>query len=107
MVAIGGALFFIPFHNEPFWTEWMLGPILFYLGGPVAIVRAAIHFFGGPANNCGFQEGADCSEAAPLTAPHVQSGFWYRLSRVVELPRYSQAGWHKLKQRCALKAGYL
>ena len=50
MVAIGGALFFIPFHNEPFWTEWLLGPMLFYLGGPVAIVGAAIHFFGETAN---------------------------------------------------------
>ena len=50
MVAIGGTLFFIPVHNEPFWTEWLLGPLLFYLGGPIVIVGAAIHFFGETAN---------------------------------------------------------
>ena len=50
MVAMGGALFFYPFHNEPIWIEWLIGPILFYLGGPVTIVGAAIHFFGGTAN---------------------------------------------------------
>jgi hypothetical protein len=46
MLVVGGALFFNMFHNEPFWAEWMLGPLLFYLGGPLAIVGAAIRFFG-------------------------------------------------------------
>src|ERR1035441_8023491 len=50
MVAIGGALFFNPFHNEPLWTEWLLGPILSYLGGPLASLGAAIHFFGETVN---------------------------------------------------------
>ncbi len=50
MVAIGGALLFIRFHNEPLWAEWLLGPILIYLGGPATIVGAAIHFFGKTAN---------------------------------------------------------
>ena len=64
MVAIGGALFFIPFHNKPIWTEWLLGPILFYFGGPVAIVGAAIHFFGETANTV-------ASKNAPIAAkPH-------------------------------------
>ncbi len=64
MVAIGGALFFIPFHNEPIWTEWLLGAIFFYLGGPVAIVGAAIYFFGETANTA-------ASKNAPIAAkPH-------------------------------------
>ena len=48
IVAIGGTLVFFsnPFHNEPLWAEWLLGYILIYLGGPLAIVGAAIHFFG-------------------------------------------------------------
>jgi hypothetical protein len=64
MVAIGGALFFNPFHNEPLWTEWLLGPILSYLGGPLVIVGAAIHFFGETVNTA-------ASNNAPIAAkPH-------------------------------------
>ena len=47
MVAIGGALYFNPFNNEPMWAEWVLSSILVYVGLPLAIVGAAIHFFGG------------------------------------------------------------
>ena len=61
MLGIGGVLFFIPFHNEPLWTVWLLGPILFYLGGPIAIVGAAIHFFGETANTA-------ASNNAPIEA---------------------------------------
>ena len=50
MVAIGGTLLFIRFDNESLLTQWLLGPILIYLGGPVAIVGAAIHFFGETSN---------------------------------------------------------
>jgi hypothetical protein len=64
MVAIGGALFFYPFRNEPIWIEWVIGPILFYMGGPVALVGAAIHFFGETANTA-------ASKNAPIAAnPH-------------------------------------
>jgi hypothetical protein len=45
MVLIGGKLFLYPFHNEPLWTEWLLAPILLFLGILLAIVGAAIHFF--------------------------------------------------------------
>lgn len=61
MVAIGGALVFNFFHNEPLWARWLLGYILFYLGGPVVIVGAAIHFFGEAANNA-------ASKNAPIAA---------------------------------------
>ena len=61
MIAMGGALFFNPFHNEQFWTEWLLGPILFYFGGPLAILGAAIHFFGETSNNA-------VSKNAPIAA---------------------------------------
>ena len=49
MIAIGGILYFNPFHNEPWWAEWLLASILVYLGLPLAIVGAAIHFFSGDA----------------------------------------------------------
>jgi hypothetical protein len=47
MIAIGGILYFNPFQNEPWWAEWLLASILVYLGLPLAIVGAAIHFFSG------------------------------------------------------------
>lgn len=47
MIAIGGTLYFNPFQNEPWWAEWLLASILVYLGLPLAIVGAAIHFFSG------------------------------------------------------------
>lgn len=50
MLVVGGALFFFPFHNESPWAEWLIGPALFYLGGPLTIVGAAIHLFGETAN---------------------------------------------------------
>jgi hypothetical protein len=49
MIALGGILYFNPFHNEPWWAEWLLASILVYLGLPLAIVGAAIHFFSGDA----------------------------------------------------------
>lgn len=50
MVLIGGILYLNPFHNEPWWAEWLLSSILVYAGLPVVIVGAAIHFFSGGAN---------------------------------------------------------
>ena len=50
MVAVGGVLYFNLFHNEPWWAEWLLSSILVYVGLPVVIVGAAIHFFSGEAN---------------------------------------------------------
>jgi hypothetical protein len=47
MIALGGILYFNPFQNEPWWAEWLLASILVYLGLPLAIVGAAIHFFSG------------------------------------------------------------
>ena len=49
MIALGGILYFNPFQNEPWWAEWLLASILVYLGLPLAIVGAAIHFFSGDA----------------------------------------------------------
>jgi hypothetical protein len=47
MIALGGILYFNPLQNEPWWAEWLLASILVYLGLPLAIVGAAIHFFSG------------------------------------------------------------
>ena len=47
VVAIGGALFLNPIHNEPLWAEWLLGPALVYVGLPIAIIGVAIHFYRG------------------------------------------------------------
>jgi hypothetical protein len=49
MIALGGILYFNPFQNEPWWVEWLLASILVYVGLPLAIVGAAIHFFSGDA----------------------------------------------------------
>jgi hypothetical protein len=46
ILAVGCLLFFNPFRHEPLWAEWLVGPVLMYLGLPVAMVGAAIHFFG-------------------------------------------------------------
>ena len=40
----GSALFFYPFQNEPQWVEWVLGPVLFYLAGPLTIMAALVFF---------------------------------------------------------------
>jgi ACR3 family arsenite efflux pump ArsB len=48
MVVIAGALYFNPFNNEPMWAEWILSSVLVYVGLPLAIVGAAIHFFANP-----------------------------------------------------------
>jgi hypothetical protein len=47
LLAIGSLIFFHPFHSEPMWMEWIVGPILFYLGLPLAILGIAIRVFGG------------------------------------------------------------
>jgi hypothetical protein len=49
-VAIGGWLFLYPYQDEPLWTEWLLAPVLVFLGLMVAIVGATIRFFGETAN---------------------------------------------------------
>ncbi len=46
MAFIGCVLIANPFRNEPLWVQWMLGFPLFYIGLPLAIVGAAIHFVG-------------------------------------------------------------
>lgn len=42
----GFLLFLNPLHNEPMWAEWVFGPVLIYLGLPIAMVGAAIFFLG-------------------------------------------------------------
>lgn len=53
-MAIAGCLLIAKvFANEPLWLQWVVGFGLFYLGIPIAIVGAAIHFVGnksGPKN---------------------------------------------------------
>lgn len=46
ILAAGSILFFDLLPSEPWWAEWLLGPILFYIGGPFTIVGAAIYLFG-------------------------------------------------------------
>jgi len=49
-LAMGGWLFLHPYQNEPLWTEWLLAPVLVFLGLMVAIAGATIRFFGETAN---------------------------------------------------------
>jgi len=51
MAIVGCILIANLFKNEPLWIQWILGFALFYLGIPVAIVGAAIHFVGGGPKN--------------------------------------------------------
>lgn len=51
MLAAGSVLFFNLFRGEPWWAEWLLGPILFYIGGPFTIVGVAIYLFGEPGGS--------------------------------------------------------
>ena len=51
MAILGAILIVAPVRNEPLWVQWILGFGLFYVGLPVAIVGAAVHFVGrGPKN---------------------------------------------------------
>ncbi len=47
---LGFLVFLNPLHNEPMWAQWLFGPVLIYLGLPIAMVGAAIHFLGNTAN---------------------------------------------------------
>lgn len=49
-VAVGGWLFLHPYQDEALWTEWLLAPVLVFLGLVFAIVGLTIHNFGEPAN---------------------------------------------------------
>ena len=31
-IAIGGWLFLHPYQDEPLWTEWLLAPVLVFMG---------------------------------------------------------------------------
>ncbi len=46
MAIVGCILVANLFNNESLWAQWVLGFGLFYLGIPIAIVGAAIHFVG-------------------------------------------------------------
>jgi hypothetical protein len=59
--AIGGWLFLYPYQDEPLWTEWLLAPVLVFLGFMVAMVGATIRFFGETANTA-------ASKNAPIAA---------------------------------------
>jgi len=62
--AIGGWLFLHPYQDEPLWTEWLLAPVLVFLGLMLAVVAVTIYFFGEPANTA-------ASKNAPIVAkPH-------------------------------------
>jgi hypothetical protein len=43
VLFVGFVLFLNPFHNEPLWAQWLIGPV--YLALPVSMVAAAVHFF--------------------------------------------------------------
>lgn len=58
LLVVGSVIFFHPFHTEPMWMEWIVGPALFYVGLPLLIVGVAIRVFesvqesGRLARNC-------------------------------------------------------
>lgn len=43
--AIGGWLFLHPYQGEPLWAEWLLAPILVFLGLLMVIIGTSIYFF--------------------------------------------------------------
>jgi hypothetical protein len=60
-LAIGGWLFLYPYQDEPLWTEWLLVPVLVFLGLMVTIVGATLRLFGETANTA-------ASKNAPIAA---------------------------------------
>lgn len=46
LAVIGLGLLFNSVESEPMWARWLLGPIFLYFGIPLAILGAAIRFFG-------------------------------------------------------------
>ena len=46
LAGIGCVLIANPFEHEPLWAQWGLGFALFYLGLPLVMLGAAIHFIG-------------------------------------------------------------
>lgn len=46
LAVVGCVLISKPFAQEPLWVQWMLGFPLFYIGVPLAMVGAALHFIG-------------------------------------------------------------
>ena len=46
LLATGALIFFHPYYVEPMWLEWVVGPVLVYLGLPLAMVGIGVHFFG-------------------------------------------------------------
>jgi len=63
-IAIGCWLFLHPYQDEPLWTEWLLAPVLVFLGLLMAIIGATIRSFGETANTA-------ASKVVPIAAkPH-------------------------------------
>jgi len=48
VLIVGSWLFLDPFHNEPLWAQWLVGPVMIYLALPVCMVAAAAYFFRRP-----------------------------------------------------------
>ena len=46
LAIIGCILIAKPFEQEPLWVQWMLGFPFLYVGVPLVIVGAALHFVG-------------------------------------------------------------
>jgi len=51
VLIVGFGLFLNPFHNEPLWAQWLVGPVMIYLALPVCMVAAAAYFFRQPPNS--------------------------------------------------------
>ncbi len=52
--AIGGWLFLHPYQGEPLWAEWLLAPVLVFLGLVFGIVALTIQNFEETANTAVF-----------------------------------------------------
>ncbi len=50
MLAAGGFLVFSPYDLFPLWAIWLVGPLLWYLGGAVTVGGIAAHFFAAEPN---------------------------------------------------------
>ena len=63
-VAIGGWFFLHPYQDESLWTEWLLAPVLVFLGLALGTVGLTIHSVGKTANTA-------ASKSASIAArPH-------------------------------------
>ncbi len=73
VLVVGFGLFLNPFHNEPLWAQWLIGPVMIYLALPTSMVAAAVYFFRTFAQPCSAERLTKTPELNDCIAMSVES----------------------------------